>query len=196
MPKLPSILCVLLLTANISHTRAAENAKDTETSSHSSFILVATPSLNDRYFYHTVLVVTAHGESGYIGLILNHPESATIDKVFPGLKSSERNFLFNGGPNYPDHIFYIVRGAGKIKGSAPFTDNSALAFNTSALQDMLTGKRRQSGLRIMHGMVSWLPGQLENEIRRGIWRVNSFDESLLFDREPSTLWQQLQGIEL
>lgn len=189
-------LSVLLLVAHLHPVLAAEATPDTVALPGRSFILVATPSLIDRYFYHTVVAVTAHGDTGYIGVILNQPETVMLDQIFPEYKSSEKKVVFYGGPDYPNQFFYIVRGADAIKGAAPFSDHAALAFNLGALQDLLSGKLNHSGLRVMHGVASWFPGQLENEIRRGGWRVLPYNEAILFDRDPANLWQQLQGTEL
>ena len=190
------LLALLLATGMPAALLAAEATPEAPILPGHSFILAAAPSLIDRYFYHTVVAVTAHGDTGYIGVILNQPETVTLAQIFPDYQSTGKQVLFNGGPDYPNQFFYIVRGTEAITGAAPFSDSAALAFNLGALQDLLAGKRNHAGLRVMHGVASWFPGQLENEIKRGGWRVLPYDEAILFDRDPENLWQQLQGTDL
>jgi putative transcriptional regulator len=55
----------------------------------------------------------------------------------------------------------------------------------------LSEGRRASELRIFLGYAGWGPGQLENEVRLHGWYIFNYDESLVFDEHPETLWQRL-----
>ena len=59
------------------------------------------------------------------------------------------------------------------------------------LRELLNGKRRYKNLRVIHGLASWAPGQLEYEIRCGGWYVLPLDEAAIFDHPPAQMWQEL-----
>ncbi len=41
------------------------------------------------------------------------------------------------------------------------------------------------------GYVGWGPGQLAREVRLGGWYIFDYDERIVFDEHPETLWKRL-----
>jgi putative transcriptional regulator len=41
------------------------------------------------------------------------------------------------------------------------------------------------------GYVAWRPGELRQEVDRGLWYVLDADPDLLFRRDPGGLWEEL-----
>jgi len=168
-----------------------------ETPSHAlsstSFLLVATGQIADPRFRQTVILVTKHGNAGPIGVIVNRPLNITLDKLFPDYPAARGLNLFNGGPAYPNQLSFLVRGTDAVEGSLTISSNTFLAYDSSMLGELLNGKRHFTGLRVMHGLASWAPGQLEFEIKRGDWFVMMLDESIIFDRSPAEMWRELQS---
>jgi putative transcriptional regulator len=157
----------------------------------SSFLLVASKQMNDPRFRKTVLVVTRHGNTGPIGVIVNRPQDIKLDKIFPDYPKARDYSLFYGGPAYPGQISYLVRGGEAMEGALTISSDTYLAYDTQTLEELLNGKRHHKDLRVMHGFASWAPGQLEFEIRRGGWYVLPLDEAVIFDRPPAQMWQEL-----
>ena len=48
-------------------------------------------------------------------------------------------------------------------------------------------------IRVFAGYAGWAPGQLENEIARGGWRVLPASAEWLFDEAPESLWERLSA---
>jgi putative transcriptional regulator len=161
--------------------------------SSSSFLLVASQQITDPRFRQTVILVTRHGNSGPIGVIINRPQDITLDMIFPAYPAAKEFSLFYGGPVYPKQISYLVRGADAVQGTLTISGNIYLAYDPSLLGELLNGKRHHTGLRVMHGLASWAPGQLEYEIKRGDWFVMPLDEAVIFDSPPAEMWQELQS---
>jgi putative transcriptional regulator len=159
----------------------------------SSFLLVASQQIADPRFRQTVILVTRHGNTGPIGVIINRPQDITLDKLFPEYPAAKDFNLFDGGPVYPQQISYLVRGADAVKGALTISRNVYLAYDSALLGELLGGKRLYTGLRVMHGLASWASGQLEYEIERGDWFVMPLDEAVIFDHPPSEMWRELQG---
>jgi len=161
--------------------------------SSSSFLLVASQQMADPRFREAVILVTRHGNTGPIGVIVNRPQDITLDKIFPDYPAAKEFSLFDGGPAYPKQISYLVRGADAVEGALTISGNIYLAYDVSLLDELLNGKRHYTGLRVMHGLASWAPGQLEYEIKLGDWFVMPLDEAVIFDRPPAEMWQELQS---
>lgn len=160
-------------------------------SSASSVLLVASKLMNDPRFRKTVLVVTSHGNTGPIGVIVNRPEDIRLDMIFPDYLKAKDLSLFYGGPAYPGAISYLIRGGEALDGALTISSDTYLAYDMRTLEELLNGKRRYKDLRVMHGFASWAPGQLEFEIRRGGWYVLPLDEAVIFDSPPAQMWQEL-----
>jgi putative transcriptional regulator len=160
-------------------------------STSSSFMLVAGKQMPDPRFRKTVLVVTTHGKSGPIGVIVNRSEDIKLDQLFPDSAAAKVRSLFYGGPAYPKQISYLVRGGEAVKGALTISSNIYLAYDMPTLGELLNDKRPQKDLRVMHGLASWAPGQLEYEIKLGSWYVMPFDETVIFDHPPEGIWQEL-----
>src|SRR4030067_1065824 len=150
----------------------------------SSFLLVASHEMPDPRFHKTVLLVTMHGNTGHIGVIINRPQGITLDRIFPDHPAAKEFPLFYGGPVYPGQVSYLVRGGEAVAESLTISRNILLAYDVPILGELLSGKRRYQDLRVMHGVASWAPGQLENEIRLGGWFVLPLDEAVIFDQPP------------
>lgn len=159
--------------------------------SSSSFLLVASKQMPDPRFRKAVLLVTRHGKAGPIGVIVNHPENNKLDKLFPGYPSARELSLFFGGPVFPKQISYLVRGGKAVAGALTVSSNIYLAYDVTTLGELLDEKRPYKDLRVMQGLASWAPGQLEYEIKLGGWYVMPFDEAVIFDRPPAAMWQEL-----
>jgi putative transcriptional regulator len=41
------------------------------------------------------------------------------------------------------------------------------------------------------GYVAWRPGELRQEIDRGLWYVLDADPDLVFRKDPASLWEEL-----
>jgi len=157
----------------------------------SSFLLVASKQMPDPRFRKTVLVVTRHGNSGPIGVIVNRPQDIKLDEIFPDSPAAREFSLFFGGPAYPKQLSYLVRGGEAVAGALAISGSIYLAYDMTTLGELLDGKRAYKDLRVMHGLASWAPGQLEYEIKLGGWYVMPFDEAAIFDRPPAAMWQEL-----
>jgi putative transcriptional regulator len=169
----------------------ADTAPESHASAPSSFLLVASQQMSDPGFRKTVLLVTKHGNTGPIGVIINRPKEIRLDKIFPSFPAAKNFQLFFGGPAYPKQISYLVRGGEVVDGSLMVSKGIYLAYDLPSLGEMLDGKRHYKDLRVMHGLASWASGQLEYEIKLGDWYVLPFDETVIFERPIADIWQEL-----
>lgn len=160
-------------------------------SAASGFLLVASKHMADPRFRKTVILVSMHGKTGHVGVIINRPLDVTLDKLFPEYAGARNHTLFEGGPVLPKQISYLVQGSDAVKGALVISENLYLAYDLPMLGELLNGKRPYKELRVVHGMATWAPEQLEHEIKLGDWYVVPIDDSKIFDHAPAEMWQEL-----
>ncbi|MBX3320165.1 MAG: YqgE/AlgH family protein [Nitrospira sp.] len=152
-------------------------------------LLVASPSLDDPNFEHSVLLIIEHGRSGTVGLILNRPTDILLSDVLqdlPVLKGTPHR-LFAGGPVGRTQMVLLFRLDG------PYPDTRLIVAGIyvgipSVLERILPQPKPTETFRAFAGFAGWAPGQLEQEMLEGAWGVlpkHSFD---ILDKDPATLW--------
>lgn len=181
----------LLFISNWPALLHAEQPEVPQVPSATSFLLVASQQMPDPRFQKSVILVTRHGNSGPIGVIVNHSEGVTLENMFPGNPAAKKFSLFYGGPVFPKQVSYLVRGGEAVQGALMISKDTFLAYDMPALDELLRGKRKYKDLRVMHGLASWAPGQLEYEISQGGWHVMPLDEAVIFDHPPAGMWQEM-----
>lgn len=158
-------------------------------------LLVASPSLRDRFFERAVVLLWQHDEDGAFGVIVNRPLDVLLEDVLMPLDDADVS----------GHTDYRVVWGGPV-------DNGSGTVVTTAEVDAEEGDRLPGGLSITRsrdalaqliredaplllclGYGAWGPGQLESEIADGTWIVVEADASLVFDLEPETIYERALG---
>jgi putative transcriptional regulator len=158
-------------------------------------LLVAAPALDDPNFAHAVVLVLRSDTNGTIGVILNRPTSLTPAKTFPELAPTLGTYtgkLYRGGPVAPSRLLFLVRGLAAATVQGPeVVDKVFLAGDPSALPDMVRLADGTKDLRMYAGHAEWMPGQLDREIAAGGWTMRPATEEIVFDANPTALWDDL-----
>ena len=158
----------------------------------SSILLVASTQMKDPRFARTVVLVTRHGRSPPLGVIINRPLDTPLGTVIPQLSDDEaKRLLFVGGPLDPTTLVYLFRSASGSGDAIAVAKDIHLGRSAAVLTELLTGQRPHSGLRVFAGYSGWANEQLENEIRRGDWHVLPIDRAVLFDKDVALIWPEL-----
>jgi putative transcriptional regulator len=128
-------------------------------------LLVASPGLLDPNFRRTVVLVTEHNDEGAAGLVLNRPSPAPVVDLVPQV-------LVLGEFLDPDDAAVPLFGA---LGFPSLDDPGDVAAHTT---------RR----RVFAGYAGWGAGQLEDELGRDDWIVESSSPDDPFTEAPEELW--------
>jgi hypothetical protein len=76
-----------------------------------SVLLIASEDMADPRFRQSVVLVTRHGRGNSpLGVIVNRPLQAGLDRIFPELKQAGQHRLHYGGPVAPGRIVFMLRG--------------------------------------------------------------------------------------
>ncbi|WP_328823252.1 YqgE/AlgH family protein [Metallococcus carri] len=152
---------------------------------------VSEPEMSDL-FDRSVVLLLNHDTDGAHGIVLNRPLPAAVDAVLPGWEDHvvPPGTLFQGGPVALDSALGLV--------SIPGTDESVglkRLFRGVGLVDLdappVVVMPEVSALRIFAGYAGWEGGQLEGELRSGMWFVVDAEAGDAFTDDPDTLWAQV-----
>jgi len=172
------VACLLLLGA------CAARAQDLD----KPLLLVAAPDLQGPYA-HTALIAVPLGDK-HFGFILNRASELTLARLFPEHAPSAKvvDPVYLGGPEVPNALFALTRrdpGAPSLHlfGSLYMTGHAGII-------DRII-EQTPNEARYFAGFVGWLPDELAAEIEAGYWYVGEAEESLVFRRDTSSLWEEL-----
>lgn len=153
-----------------------------------SLLLVASPGLQGPYSQTTLVAVPKDGR--YFGFILNRATGVKLSAMFPGHAPSAKvaDPVYFGGPEMNDALFAIVpRNPGE---SSIHLFGGLFVTNRAAAIDRIIEKTPNHA-RYFAGFVTWAPGELEDEIARGLWHVAEPDAGLVFRTDTSGMWEEL-----
>ena len=155
-------------------------------------ILVAKPELRaDPIFGSAILVATSIGGEQHAGFIVNHPTSVTLASVFPGDGPAQKvvDPIYLGGPVDSDVIFALVRSESPGQGSIQLMPGVFAALNGKAVDRAIASDPERA--RFLAGLVVWKPGELQEEIKQGLWYVLEPDPALVLPSSTDGLWEEL-----
>ena len=187
LPALFLAACAILAIAWAAPTRAADPDDD-------SIILVAKRQLQDKLYGSTIVLSRPIGADRHVGFIINRPTQVTLAKLFPGHEPSKKvvDPVFLGGPVSPEVIFALVQGKQSPGGrSIKILDDLYLAIDSDVVDSVIEKQSTQA--RFFAGMVLWRPGELNEELKRGLWYVLDAKSDLALRKSTEGMWEELVG---
>ena len=155
-------------------------------------ILVAAPNLVEPAYRRTVLIATAIEGGRHIGIIVNRPTRNSLSSLFPdhGPSKAVAEPVFFGGPMSRSAVFALAKSTqGTGVGSIPLMKNLYLAITVNVVDKVIEETPNEA--RYYVGNVLWRPGELQQEVRRGVWHVLNANPDIVFTKDPEHLWEEL-----
>lgn len=155
-------------------------------------LLVAKRALHDRLYASTVLLTKPIGGDRHVGFIVNKPTTLTLGKLFPTDGPSQKivDPVYLGGPSSSSVIFALVESKqapqGRLLRLGP---DLYLAYDSKEVDKIIAAQPPHA--RFFAGMVIWRPGELADEIRRGLWYVLDAKPDLVLPKSTDNLWEDL-----
>ena len=187
VPALFLAACAILAIAWAAPVRASDPDDD-------SIILVAKRQLQDKLYGSTIVLTRPIGAERHVGFIINKPTQVTLGKLFPGHEPSRKvvDPVFLGGPVSPEVIFALVQGKQSPGGrSIKILDDLYLAIDSDVVDSVIEKQSTQA--RFFAGMVLWRPGELNEELKRGLWYVLDAKSDLALRKSTEGMWEELVG---
>ena len=157
-----------------------------------TMLLVAKRQFQDPIWGSTIILAKPVTGGGHVGFIVNKPTKMTLAELFPehGPSKKVADPLFLGGTSDINLVFALVeRHEGKKDGGIRIAPDLFLAYETKAVDRIIESESDHA--RFFLGLVVWRPGQLENELDRGLWYVQEPDAKLVLRRKTDNLWEEL-----
>jgi putative transcriptional regulator len=187
LPALFMAACAIAAIAWSSPARPADIDED-------SIILVAKRQLQDKLYGSTILIARPIGADRHVGFIVNKPTQMTLGKLFPTHEPSRRvtDPVFLGGPVSPEVIFALVQGTQSPGGrSIKILDDLYLAIDSDVVDRVIEKQSTQA--RFFAGMVLWRPGELAEEVKKGLWYVNDAKADVVLRKSTESMYEELVG---
>lgn len=155
-------------------------------------LLIAQRELQSPLYSSTVLLVKPLANGSHIGFIVNKPTKMTLGELFPEHEPSKKvaDPLFLGGPADLNMVFALVeRHDGTHGDSLQITPDLFLAAEAKAVDHIIESEADHA--RFFVGLVVWRPGELDEELRQGLWFVEKPDTKLILGKKTDKLWEGL-----
>jgi putative transcriptional regulator len=158
-----------------------------------TMVLVAKRQLRDQLYGSTILIVKPLGEDRHVGFIINKPTQMTLGKLFPNHGPSQKvpDPVYLGGPFNSQVIFALVQRSDSPGGrSVRIASDLYLAVDSQVVDRIIETEPHHA--RFFAGMVLWKPGELAEEIKRGLWYSLDARSELVL-KKADGLWEELVG---
>ena len=157
--------------------------------------LVAAPILRDPNFVGSVVLMVEHSEQGALGFVVNRESKRDLRNVLAALDMGdtpiERHVpVMIGGPVSPTTswiVFETDREPELREDVLMVTDHLGVGASVQFLVDAVRGDADGRAM-LVQGYARWAPGQLESELRLGVWLWADLDARVIFDTAPSERW--------
>ena len=150
-------------------------------------LLLAHPAMRDPNFHRTVVLLSAHGEDGAMGLVLNRPMRKRLAELTPEFAASPLAGvpIYQGGPVQTEQLILAAWQPD------PLGDGFKLYFGIDVHKaEALLGEAGVR-LRAFLGYSGWTKGQLENELLHNTWVVTPVNAELIDREEGQGLWRAI-----
>lgn len=155
-------------------------------------LLLATERNSDSGFAATVIVVLVNDSTRTVGLVVNRRLGEPVSTLFPQLRNlpAAGAPLWAGGP-VALGVNALVRSGIRPPGASEVARRVYLVGEGERIRGLLRSPPAGAEIRIYVGLSSWGPRQLNDELRRGLWRSVAGSAAVVFNRDPDTLWPRL-----
>jgi len=191
--KLAHFVLVALLLATLAWIGGVKaQGRQASSGGTAPLILVAKPGLRDEFFGASILIAKPVGDDRHVGFVINRPTDMTLGKLFPEHGPSQKipDPVYLGGPLNSEYIFALVQSESPVQGEVlQIARDLYIAVDAKTVDGII--ETDASHARFFAGLVSWRPGELQEELRRGLWYVLEPDSELVMRKRTEGLWEEL-----
>ena len=152
-------------------------------------LLLAHPAMHDPNFRRSVVLLSAHGDDGAMGVVLNRPLGKQLGDLNAQFAASPLAGVpvYQGGPVQTEQLI--------LAAWQPEPLESSFRFYFGIDVDKAETLQGEEGVRLRAflGYSGWSKGQLENELRHNTWVITPVSTELLEHNEGQGLWRAILG---
>jgi putative transcriptional regulator len=186
-------LAAILLPAALVHAALQNPAEAPGPASLAGQVLIASPTLRDPRFDHTVVLIVRHNAGGALGIVLNHPMgerplASLLDAIGETDSAAAGSLrIFSGGPVQPEVGFVIHSTDYHRPETIEINGRVAVTSSREILRD-IASQHGPEKMLVAFGYAGWAPGQLEGELAQRAWFTSAADNKLIFDEDRDKVW--------
>lgn len=192
LARLVLVILLLVTLGWFGNPRAQDKVQDSRADGDAPLILVAKPGLHDEFFGASILIAKPIGDGRHIGFAINRPTDMTLGKLFPEYGPSQKvpGPVYLGGPLNVEFIFALVQSRSNPGGeSLQIAQDLFIAVDAKTVDQIIESD--PSHARFFAGLIAWRPGELQEEVKRGLWYVEESDSNLVMRNPTDGLWEEL-----
>ena len=153
-------------------------------------LLLSMPQMQDPNFARTVVLLCDYRADGAFGLVVNRPTDARASEMVrldPPVSGGNDLQLFLGGPVQPERGWLLLSEPPLDPDHRAIRDGLYLSASPDVLRYVLQ-TTPPARARVLAGYAGWGPGQLDAELAQSAWLIGEVELDLIFDVEPSAMW--------
>jgi putative transcriptional regulator len=153
-------------------------------------LLIASPALIDPNFHRTVVLIAEHDDSGAMGVVLNRPSELAVAEAASVLGDlvEAGEVVHEGGPVQPTAVVILAEFDSADAAAVPVFGEVGFVSGEADFETLGPGIRRA---RVFAGLAGWAPGQLEAELERDDWVLDTARADDVFTGVPDALWGEV-----
>ncbi len=153
-------------------------------------VLVANRGFDDAAYAQAVVVLQRDG-SEEVGVIINRPSDYALANVLDAPAAAKApDPLYSGGPFMSQQLMALIRDEKNPgEGSMQLARGLYLSIGAAVLERAV--ERSPGTARYYAGLVLWQPGELADELKRGLWLKLEVPLDTVFRRDATGLWDEL-----
>ena len=165
-----------------------------DTTSLAGQLLIATPTIGDPRFAHTVILMVRHDKEGALGIVINRPVGErSIAALLEATGHDDADVagivrVFAGGPVQPELGFVLHSAEYRRAETVDVDGRVAMTASRQVLLDIGHSQGPEKSLFAL-GYAGWGPGQLEGELANHNWFTTPEEPKLVFDDDRGNLWE-------
>jgi len=154
-------------------------------------LLLDSGELRGSFFQRSVVLICQHDAEGAFGLMLNRGAGSNVGEMIVAdlpepLKACP---LYLGGPVQPSALSFLHTDA--FVPDANVIPNLSLGHSLDGLLEIGESFSPTRKIKMFAGYAGWSSGQLEEEMKRKSWLTHPASLDLVFDTDPTQLWQSI-----
>ena len=155
-------------------------------------MLIADPQLKHAVYGGSILMAAPIGDGWHIGFIVNRPTRIKLGQLFPEHSPSQKvvDPVYFGGPSDGELLFAVVARSSSPGGLSMAVGNGLyLTFDGATVDRIIESEPEHA--RFFTGLVVWRSGELEEEVNRGLWHVETPEPGVVLRKSTKGLWEEM-----
>lgn len=154
--------------------------------------LIATPDVETRMFFRSVLLLCEHSPNGSFGIVINKNLELELPEEILALEhlNNPHVGIRAGGPVQTNQMMLLHSSPSIPEQTIQISDGVYLGGDLQFLHEAIL-KEEGPQLLLCFGYAGWQAGQLEREFLDGGWFLHPATAKHIFETPPEKLWQTL-----